>query len=457
MISASALGQALLALLVHSEDHAGFLAEEVDHRLFHGKINQKIARVSIDYIKQYGRPPGDQIELLLEVDISRGEEGKLLFQTIEGLPEQFKALQPDFVLAELDSWRKIQQITKAAEDAIEAACRGDLPAAEKAMDSRPVAINDAKTSIWFQSPEVFRASDNADLEFFSSGVEAIDNLGCRPERKTITCWIAPTGRGKTWALLNTMKAAIQHHHSVLYISLEVSAEKIAQRLLQAVFALSKKEGQNVKIARMKETNLGAAEMEFSEYFREGLEQNRYKIMKKLMGVKSWPKVLIQQYPTGQLSYSRLCHELDNLEKKGFKPDVLIIDAPHNMALNTKELRLELGRLWVNLRGLSVERNFVVVGASQGNKASDTVKMVDRSHVAEDWSIVGTCDAVYTFSQTAQEYALGISRLLVAKYRDESDRGLIMNSQCYAIGQFSIYSTLMAKGVAAELERMTGGE
>jgi replicative DNA helicase len=254
-----------------------------------------------------------------------------------------------------------------------------------------------------------------------------------------------------------MKAAIQHHHSVLYISLEVSAEKIAQRLLQAVFALSKKEGQNVKIARMKETNLGAAEMEFSEYFREGLEQNRYKIMKKLMSVKSWPKVLIQQYPTGQLSYNQLCHELDNLEKKGFKPDVLIIDAPHNMALNTKELRLELGRLWVNLRGLSVERDLVVVGASQGNKASDTVKMVDRSHVAEDWSIVGTCDAVYTFSQTAQEYALGISRLLVAKYRDESDRGLIMNSQCYAIGQFSIYSTLMAKGVAAELERMTGGE
>lgn len=457
MISASALGQALLALLVHSEDHAGFIAEEVDHKLFHGKVNQKIARASIEYIKQYGRPPGDQIELLLEVDISRGEEGKLLFQTLEDLPGQFKALQPDFVLNELDAWKKIQQITAAAEEAIEAASRGDLAGAEKAFDSRPVKLDDGKTSIWFQSPEIFRASDNADLEYFSSGVEAIDDLGCRPERKTITCWIAPTGRGKTWALINTMKAAIQHHHTVLYVSLEVSAEKVGQRLLQSMFALTKKDGQNIKIARMLASAGGTPQLEFTEYYREGLNASRDKIQRKLMRINSWPKVLIQQYPTGQLTLGQLRRELDTLEKKGFKPDVILIDAPHNMTLDVAQLRLELGRLWVGLRGLAVERDCVIVGASQGNKASDTVKMVDRSHVAEDWSIVGTCDAIYTYSQTAEEYKMGLSRLFIAKYRDESDRGLVLNTQSYTTGQFSIFSTLMAKGVAAELEKALGGE
>ena len=457
MISASALGQALLALLVHSEDHAGFIAEEVDHKLFHGKVNQKIARAAIAYAKQYGRPPGDQIELLLEVDINRGEEGKLLFQTLEDLTGQFESLQPDFVLTELDSWKKIQQITAAAEEAIEAASRGDLLGAEKALDSRPVKLDDGKTSIWFQSPEIFRAADNADLEYFSSGVDAIDDLGCRPERKTLSCWIAPTGRGKTWALVNTMKAAILHHHTVLYVSLEVSAEKIGQRLLQSMFALTKKDGQNIRIARMMPTAGGSPQLEFTEYFREGLATCRDKIQKKLMSINSWPKVLIQQYPTGQLTLGQLRRELETLEKRGFKPDVIIIDAPHNMTLDVAQLRIELGRLWVGLRGLAVERGCAVIGASQGNKASDSVKMVDRSHVAEDWSIVGTCDAVYTFSQTAEEYKMGLSRLLIAKYRDETDRAMVLNTQSYATGQFSIYSTLMAKGVSAELERVLGGE
>jgi hypothetical protein len=33
----------------------------------------------------------------------------------------------------------------------------------------------------------------------------------------------------------------------------------------------------------------------------------------------------------------------------------------------------------------------------------------------------------------------------------------LNTQSYTTGQFSIFSTLMAKGVAAELEKALGGE
>lgn len=458
MISTAALGQALLALLCYDKERAESLSLRLDPKLFQGRTNQIIARAAVDYIKQYRLPPGDQLELLLENELRRGEEGRLLGQTIDGLFEQYQAVQPEFIITELDGWTRAQLINQAAEAAIEAVARGDVAAAEKAFSLPTTGERKGSQGIWLNDPVgMFRAVDQQSNEFFSSGVDAIDKLGTTPQRKTLTCWMASTGKGKSWALINTLRGAIQYGHTAVYITLELSEEKVAQRLLQALFSLSKSEMREVRVPFFKTDAQGGTTIDFRQLQRDSVLSKRKDIQKRLAEATSWPRILIKEFPTGMLSLQELNLYLDEKEKEGFDPDEIIIDQADNMELDTENLRIATGRLWVCLRGLAVARNAAVITASQGNRESETSKTVDKRHAAEDWSKMGTCDAVYTYSQTAQEYTLGLSRLLVAKYRDETDRVMILNAQSYAIGQFSLDSVIMARGVASEVERLTGGD
>ena len=456
MISTAALGQALLAMLCYDKEQAEVLASRIDPKLFQGRTNQAIAKAAVEYIKQYRTPPGDQLELILENELRRGEEGRLLQQTLDGMFEQYQAIQPEFILTELDTWTTAQKINQAAEEAIEAVARGDVEAAKKAMAVPDELKKTGSQGIRLKDPAaMFRAADQQDAEFFSSGVDAIDKLGLTPARKTLTCWMASTGKGKSWALINTLRAAIQHHHTALYITLELSEEKVAQRLLQCMFSLTKSEAVDIRVPFFRVGESGNSAIDFRQLQRGSLTARRKDIMQRLATARSWPDVLIKEFPTGLFSFMDLNVYLDQLARDGFQPDVIIIDQADNMALDADNLRIATGRLWVGLRGVAVARNAAVVTASQGNRESEVSKTVDKRHVAEDWSKMGTCDTVYTYSQTAQEYQIGLSRLLVAKYRDEADRVLVLNSQAYQIGQFSLDSVLMARNVAAEVEKLTG--
>jgi hypothetical protein len=439
VISASALGQAILALLCYDEKNCLFLASRVDPNLFQGRVNQKIAKAAIAYIEEYRLPPGDQLELLLENDLRRGDEGILLGKILDSLPEQYATLQPEFVLSELNTWEEAEQINQAATSAMEAVARGDVEFAKKELTRQRKLTKIEDPGIWLSDPiAMLRNSDNTIEEFFSSGVEAIDKLNLIPQRKTIACWMASTGRGKTWAMVNETKAGIQYGKTTLVITLELSQEKFAGRLVQALFSLSKYEAKEVRVAFFSN-----GVIDYRTIVRSSVVERREEILRRLGSALSWPRVLIKEYPTGMFSLTDLQLLLDRLDKDySFIPDQIILDAPHNMAVDANNLRISLGRLWIGLRGLAVERNTALICSAQSNRPAKDSKLIDEGDISEDWSIAGTVDALYTHNQTTQEKEVGLCRLLVAKYRDEADKVIILNSQSYAIGQFSLDSVLV---------------
>jgi hypothetical protein len=438
MISASALSQAILVLLCYDKKNAQFLANRIDPRLFRGRVVQTIAKAAISYIKEYRLPPGEQLELLLENELRRGEEGKLMQQMLDSFPEQYAALQPEFILSELQNWETGELINQVAQDAIEAVAQGDVIAAKKALSRQRAGTKEEEPGIWLHDPvAMLRGTDNTITEFFSSGVAAIDKLNLIPQRKTISCWMAPTGKGKTWSLVNEIKAGIQFGKTTLVITMELSQEKYAGRLLQALFSLTKSEAKEVRLAFFPD-----GQVNYIDVVRGGLTEKRRDIQKRLSEAQSWPRVLIKEYPTGRFTVEDLNFLLDRLEQDyDFIPDQIIIDQPSNMTVDKNNLRIGLGRLWVDLRGVAVDRNAAVICAAQSNRGSDGATTVDIGDIAEDWSIMGTCDAVYTYSQTKEEFQLGLSRIFVAKYRDEADRVMVLNSQSYTIGQFSLDSVI----------------
>jgi replicative DNA helicase len=277
----------------------------------------------------------------------------------------------------------------------------------------------------------------------------------------VTFIVASTGKGKTWFLINAAKSGLQHHHSVLYLTLELAEEKIAKRLLQCLFSLTASEVQEIRIPIFERSGpdglySAGISVQFANLQRDSVFERRKDLGKKLADMISYPPLLIKEFPTSMLTLSDLSYYLDTLKREeGFEPDILALDYPELMNLDAANLRLDIGQLWRGLRGLAGSRNLALIAASQGNRDSEEARTVRTTHAAEDWSKVGTADTIYCYSQTPAEYKLGLSRIAVAKARDAADRFTVLNSQAYAIGQFSLDSVIMRASLVDELAELTG--
>lgn len=459
LISQSALEEAVLALLIYSEEHAPTIAAKVpDALIFTNQHNKAIAQAALDYVRKYQLPAKGQLEYLLEAEMRRGEYGRILGQQFDFLAKQYSQVDAAFVLEQLDRFISSQQLHNQLREALELLDEGDYDKAQEvAYKSKPSLKG--SPGIWLKDPSealsfLDREEEN---EFFSSGIKQLDERGVRPRRKTLYFVIGSAGRGKSWYLTHVGKGCMQHHHSVLHITLEISETDTARRYIQSIFSLTKDEVQTIRVPYFERNADGSVQIQFQEIVREPILAKRSQIARRLAEMRSFPDVVIKEFPTGSLTVSHLTLYLDQLEREqNFKPDCLILDYADLMYLNADSLRLDTGRLYRELRGLAVSRNMSIVTATQGNRESEDAKLVTSTNVAEDWSKIGTADVVLTYSQTPEERRLGLARIFVQKARDAGDRFIVLISQAYPIGQFVLDSTMMNSDLAQELKGGSDG-
>lgn len=456
MISQASLEEAILALLCFSSEQAPLLVLKLtDFKLFSNPTNQKLAEVAIAYINKFSSAPGAQLEYLLEADIRRGENGKLITQSMEFLSKQVDQIQPAFVISELDQFIAIRKMQKSLEEAMEHLNEGNLEEARSTVYKQSVQVKHSP-GIWLHKPnEAFRFLDREEHgDFFSSGVGALDDSGILPARKELIFLIAATGMGKSWWLTEVGKSAIQHHKKVLHVTLELSEEETACRYLQAMFSLTREQAENVRAPYFERDEQGGIRFEFRDFQRDSVVTQRPIVAQKLA---AWgtPKILIKEFPTSTLTTEQLALYIDSQENEnGFVPDILLLDYVDLMRIDAASLRIDTGRQYRELRGLGVIKNMAVASASQGNRDSVTAKVVGATNVAEDWSKIGTGDGVLTFSQTPEEHRLGLARILVAKYRRRADKFQVLISQNYRIGQFCLDSIRMNAAVYNQMNALT---
>lgn len=460
-ISKNALEEAILCLLCFNTDHAPHIALKIqDITLFSNRTHQKIAEIALPYVQEFGTAPAAALEYLLEVEYRKGEEGKLLAQTVELISRQAAGIQPEFVISEMDRFFEQRKLETALIDSMESLKTGDLDAARSAIyqSVAPALSKQASGGLWLKNVQhVLGAFNNLeDPEFFSSGIDALDQRGVRPGRKMLMFLIAAKGKGKSWWLINAGKAAFQHHHSVLHITLEMSKEKTLKRYIQSLFALTSSELQQIKTPVFLRDQAGNFRIDVQVLEREPILAKRKEIVTRIAGMKSYPELVIEEFPTGTLTTEHLHLYLDSLKRdKGFVPDMLIIDYADLMYIDPDQFRIDTGRVYKDLRGIGMARNMAVLTASQGNRESEETKLVTGGNVAEDWSKNGTADGVLTFSQTREEYMLGLARIFVDKYRDASDRFITLISQAYSMGQFALDSVFMNMDVSNTVNSLTG--
>lgn len=456
-ISQTALEQCILTLLCFSPQAVLIAAKIEDSIIFSNRTNQAIGKAALAHIKQFGREPNGTIEILLENELRRGDEGKLLAQSLEIMKKQITEIQIDFVVHELDRYIQIRKQSNLLQQALEALASNDLEAAQELVYRHNVAVPVHGTpGILLQDPkQAFRFLDRDEYaDYFSMGIDYLDKRGIRPERKTLITFIAAKGNGKTWWTTAIGKGGLLHRKKTLHITLEVSEEKMARRYLQSLFSLTKDEAKRITVPYVNRDQQGNETIEWGELERDSIIKQRHNVEAMLKAMQYYPPLIIKEFPTGTLSTSRLRMYLDSLAReKHFEPDLIIIDYPDLMEIDRASLRIDTGRQYIDLRGIFVERNAAGCCPTQGNKESDTAKLVRASNVSEDWSKVATSDGVLTYSRTEQEKRLGLARIFADRFREAADGFITLITQSYELGQFAIDSIPMNPNLSNSLQAL----
>tara|TARA_B100000963_G_scaffold70395_1_gene58687 strand:- start:2942 stop:4324 length:1383 start_codon:yes stop_codon:yes gene_type:complete len=202
-------------------------------------------------------------------------------------------------------------------------------------------------------------------------------------KKTLNIALAGTGVGKSLFMCDSASAQLSQGRNVLYITLEMSEEKIAERIDANLL--------NVPIQQIPEMS------------KDMFENKIKRIEKKTSG-----KMVIKEYPTASANANHFRHLLNELQmKKNFYPDIVFIDY-----LNICSSARIRGGANVNsytyiksiaeeLRGLAVEFNVPIVSATQTTRSGFTSSDIGLEDTSESFGLPATADFMFAIISTEE--------------------------------------------------------
>lgn len=441
------LQENVLTLLCFDIKTALLIRNCITSNLFENHIYRKIAAKAIDYIDCYKQTPNEHLPDLLENELEEPKTAQIYTDTLYQMHQLKDTVNAKFVISQLQSFVRQQYLKLALIEAVDLVKDNKIEQAENTLNKtlkNSLDVFDPGTK--FFEPQEALNFLNKNEDPFCTGIQELDKRGIGPARKELFTMLAPSNRGKTWALIHFGKKALLQRLKVLHISLEMSEERISQRYIQSFFSISKN-NDKVVLPVMEKDNLGKF-VSIDTYMNKNTitlkDANINNILKRKLGkVKGRFSLIIKQFPTGILTMSALQAYLNNLEQaEKFMPDMIIIDYADLMKIDGANLRIDTGRTYKELRGLAVERNIAMITASQSNREAENVKIITMKHLAEDYSKAAISDNIISYNQTSLEKKLGLARLFVAKSRNDISQQTMIITQSYETGQFCLDSSLM---------------
>ena len=455
--------ESLLALLCFDDTPGGgkFVRGLVDNESYDA-FYRDVADAACDYIERYGKVPGEHtLDLVQALCKKRPDAEDMYTRLFESIELTKEGVNREYVLSQATAFVRMQSIRSGVTDIMDCLERDDEEALEDA-DRILEVIRTRQVELF--EPGTF-LGDRKALRFLDSthdamvtGIENIDKYGLGPERKKLHLFMAPMKRGKSWWMIQLAKMGLLHKMKVLIITLEMPEEDYAARMFQSIFSLTKRKAE-AAYYEFVPSQPGGAPLNFAETIltdRPSLEDhNIYEYLAKKQDrmLSRRPPLLIKEFPSGRLSMKQLEAYICGLEATGFIPDILLLDYVDLMDWRSmdRDKRVGIGELYIGLRGLAGERNLRVATCTQSNRLGAQAKVLDETHLAEDWSKGATCDTLLAHSQTKAERLLNLARIGVVAARGDRSGFQFLISQCYALGQFCIDEHPMEKGYFEEVK------
>ena len=442
------LQENLLCLVCFSDTGFQAVRDSVAPELFTSQVYRDILERIYDFIDRFKKPPKEHLADLLEDVLQKDTPQSQLYEQVivaaHGLKDN---LNEEYTLTQLDTFVRQQRLKIGVVQATQFISEGDLDQAETVLEDalrNHLQLFRPGLTLRDVLQEMKKGVESNDV--INMGIPELDKRRLGPARKELFVFIGPPKRGKSWMLGHITKRALMQRLKVSVVTLEMSEKLWGSRLLQSLFAITKREGE-VLYSKMERDKLGRLigldRVKLKKVLAFSDDKTFKRIAEKLDSFEGRLEVFIREFPTRAIGIHGLRAYLGSLERtQQFLPDILVLDYADLLKVDTKNYRIEIGAMYQELRGIAVERNMMVATASQANREGAGARMVLDTHTAEDFSKIGTADCAITYSQTQAERQLGLARLFVSNARTDEDKFTILITQTYATGQFCLDSIRM---------------
>lgn len=226
--------------------------------------------------------------------------------------------------------------------------------------------------------------------------------------------------GKTTFLLHCARAASLAGKNVLYVTLEVSAKIISDRLDAA----------------------------FSDTLVRDLMDRMHDVEGKVRAYMPRAGALkIHEFPSGSFTPSQLGHLIERYKspklfsdgsiREAIKFDMVVVDYADIMAPDNRvdEARENSKSVWLALRAIAFKEDVAMLSATQTNRDGMKSAVAKMEHVSDDINKVRTVDILISININEAERATGDARLHFAASRNQESGFCIFIKQNLAKMQF----------------------
>jgi len=393
----------ILRNLVYNEEYLRKVLPFIEPDYF----NDRNERVVFEHITKYASEYNSlitkevlQIEIEDRRDITQ-DEVKNIYGTINELED----IECDFewLSDTTEKWCRDRAIYLALMESIKIADGQDD---KKNRDAIPTILSDA-LSVSFnrnvghdyledyeERYELYNRKESRiqfDLEYFNKITK-----GGLPN-KTLNIALAGTGVGKSLFMCHHASSVLLEGKNVLYITLEMAEEKIAERIDANLL--------NVNIQEI---------VDLPKPIFEGKVTN---LAKKTQG-----SLIIKEYPTASAHSGHFKALLNELAlKKSFKPDIIFIDYLNICASSRYRAGSNVNSysyikaIAEELRGLAVEANVPIFSATQTTRSGFGSSDVDLTDTSESFGLPATADLMFALISTEELEAL--SQIMVKQLKN----------------------------------------
>ena len=397
----------ILRNLVYNEEYLRKVLPFIEPDYF----NDRSERIVFQHITKYAAEYNNlitkevlQIEIEDRRDITQ-DEVKNIYETINELED----IECDFewLSDTTEKWCRDRAIYLALMESIKIADGQDD---KKNRDAIPTILSDA-LSVSFnrnvghdyledyeERYELYNKKESRiqfDLEYFNKITK-----GGLPN-KTLNIALAGTGVGKSLFMCHHASSVLLDGKNVLYITLEMSEEKIAERIDANLL--------NVNI------------QEIVDLPKPIFESKVTSLAKKTQG-----SLIIKEYPTASAHSGHFKALLNELAlKKSFRPDIIFIDYLNICASSRYRAGSNVNSysyikaIAEELRGLAVEANVPIFSATQTTRSGFASSDVDLTDTSESFGLPATADLMFALISTEELEGLGqiMVKQLKNRYND----------------------------------------
>ena len=386
--------QVILENLIYSEEYVRKVIPFLKASYFMNPEDQKVFTIIRDFVEKYNNPPNKQAVILsLNEDKGLNEDThRVCLDIVNSLTEDRPEKQ--WLVDETEKFCKDKALYLGVMDSIQIL---DGKNKDQGRDALPQILSDA-LAVGFDTNigHDFIEDSEKRYDFYHRLEEKIefdlDMFNKITEgglsNKTLNIALAGTGVGKSLFMCHMASSCIAKGKNVLYITLEMAEERIAERIDANLM--------NMPIMELKDLS-------------KAMFDNRIKkINDKIEG-----RLIIKEYPTASAHTGHFKALINELKlKRNFFPDIIFIDylnictsarfRPGSQA-NTYVIIKSIAE---ELRGLAVEQNVPILSATQTTRAGFANSDISMTDTAESFGLPATADLMFAIISTEELEQMG---------------------------------------------------